>query len=321
MGQIVGRFAPTPSGYLHLGNLFSSLLAWLSAKSQGGIVILRNEDLDRERSRKEFVLQAQRDLERLGLFWDQGRDRQGPHAPYDQSLRSEFYKTQLEKLEAQELVYPCFCTRAQLHAASAPHATDGEPVYAGTCRNLTSEEVVQRQKTRSPALRLRVPEETIRFTDLHYGPQEQYLPTQCGDFILRRSDGVYAYQLAVVADDAAMGVTQVVRGSDLLSSTPRQILLYRLLGYATPEFAHTPLLLAPGGRRLSKRDGDQSLSGLLAKGLTPEDVVGRLAFLAGLLPKPEPVTPEDLLPLFSWEKVPRQDVVIPEGLFEKHPIY
>lgn len=321
MGQIVGRFAPTPSGYLHLGNLFSSLLAWLSAKSQGGIVILRNEDLDRERSRKEFVLQAQRDLERLGLFWDQGGDRQGPHAPYDQSLRFEFYKTQLEKLEAQKLVYPCFCTRAQLHAASAPHATDGEPVYAGTCRNLTPEEVAKRQKTRSPALRLRVPEKTIRFTDLHYGPQEQYLPTQCGDFILRRSDGVYAYQLAVVADDAAMGVTQVVRGSDLLSSTPRQILLYRLLGYAPPEFAHTPLLLAPGGRRLSKRDGDQSLSGLLAKGLTPEDVVGRLAFLAGLLPRPEPVTPEDLLPLFSWEKVPRQDVVIPEGLFKKHPIY
>lgn len=315
MEQVVGRFAPTPSGYLHLGNLFSSLLAWLSAKSQGGKILLRNEDLDLERSRQVFVLQAQRDLERLGLFWDEGGDKGGPHEPYDQSRRFDFYQSQLEKLETQRLVYPCFCTRAQLHAASAPHASDGELLYAGTCRNLTPAQVAQQSQTRFPALRLRVPEETISFVDLHYGPQQQYLPTGCGDFILRRSDGVYAYQLAVVADDAAMGVTEVVRGSDLLSSTPRQILLYRLLGFSPPQFAHTPLLLAPGGRRLSKRDGDQSLSGLLAKGLTPQDVVGRLAFLAELLPEPQPATPQQLLPLFSWEKVPREDVVIPEGLF------
>lgn len=315
MEQVVGRFAPTPSGYLHLGNLFSSLLAWLSAKSQGGKILLRNEDLDLERSRQVYVLQAQRDLESLGLFWDEGGDKGGPHEPYDQSRRFDFYQSQLEKLETQRLVYPCFCTRAQLHAASAPHASDGELLYAGTCRNLTPEQVAQQSQTRSPALRLQVPEETISFVDLHYGPQQQYLPTGCGDFILRRSDGVYAYQLAVVADDAAMGVTEVVRGSDLLSSTPRQILLYRLLGFSPPQFAHTPLLLAPGGRRLSKRDGDQSLSGLLAKGLTPQDVVGRLAFLAGLLPEPQPATPQQLLPLFSWEKVPREDVVIPEGLF------
>lgn len=315
MEQVVGRFAPTPSGYLHLGNLFTSLLAWLSAKSQGGKILLRNEDLDLERSRQVYVLQAQRDLECLGLFWDEGGDKGGPHEPYDQSRRFDFYQSQLEKLETQRLVYPCFCTRAQLHAASAPHASDGELLYAGTCRNLTPEQVAQQSQTRSPALRLRVPEENISFLDLHYGPQQQYLPTGCGDFILRRSDGVYAYQLAVVADDAAMGVTEVVRGSDLLSSTPRQILLYRLLGFSPPQFAHTPLLLAPGGRRLSKRDGDQSLSGLLAKGLTPQDVVGRLAFLAGLLPEPQPATPQQLLPLFSWEKVPREDVVIPEGLF------
>lgn len=315
MAQVVGRFAPTPSGQLHLGNLFCSLIAWLAAKSQGGKILLRNEDLDVERSRPEYALQAQRDLEALGLFWDEGGDRSGPHAPYDQSQRFPFYRTQLERLESQGLVYPCFCSRAQLHAASAPHASDGETIYAGTCRGLSPQEVEERSKTRAPALRLQVPEETIAFTDLHYGPQQQYLPTGCGDFILRRSDGVYAYQLAVVADDGSMGVTQVVRGRDLLSSTPRQILLYRLLGWPVPEFGHTPLLLAPGGRRLSKRDGDQCLSGLLEKGLTPRDVVGRLAFLAGLVEEPCPITPEELLPRFSWDKLPQEDVVVPAGLF------
>ena len=315
MAQVVGRFAPTPSGQLHLGNLFCSLIAWLAAKSQGGKILLRNEDLDVERSRREYALQAQRDLEALGLFWDEGGDRSGPHAPYDQSQRFPFYRTQLERLENQGLVYPCFCSRAQLHAASAPHASDGETIYAGTCRGLSPQEVAERSKTRAPALRLQVPEETIAFTDLHYGPQQQYLPTGCGDFILRRSDGVYAYQLAVVADDGAMGVTQVVRGRDLLSSTPRQILLYRLLGWPVPEFGHTPLLLAPGGRRLSKRDGDQCLSGLLEKGLTPRDVVGRLAFLAGLVEEPCPITPEELLPRFSWDKLPQENVVVPAGLF------
>ena len=315
MAQVVGRFAPTPSGQLHLGNLFCSLIAWLAAKSQGGKILLRNEDLDVERSRPEYALQAQRDLEALGLFWDEGGDLSGPHAPYDQSQRFPFYRTQLEHLENQGLVYPCFCSRAQLHAASAPHASDGETIYAGTCRGLSPQEVAERSKTRAPALRLQVPEETIAFTDLHYGPQQQYLPTGCGDFILRRSDGVYAYQLAVVADDGAMGVTQVVRGRDLLSSTPRQILLYRLLGWPVPEFGHTPLLLAPGGRRLSKRDGDQCLSGLLEKGLTPRDVVGRLAFLAGLVEEPCPITPEELLPRFSWDKLPQEDVVVPAGLF------
>lgn len=313
--QVVGRFAPTPSGQLHLGNLFCSLIAWLAAKSQGGKILLRSEDLDAERSRPEYALQAQRDLEALGLFWDEGGDRSGPHAPYDQSQRFPFYRTQLERLESQRLVYPCFCSRAQLHAASAPHASDGETIYAGTCRGLSPQEAAEQSKTRAPALRLRVPEETIAFTDLHYGPQQQYLPTGCGDFILRRSDGVYAYQLAVVADDGAMGVTQVVRGRDLLPSTPRQILLYRLLGWPVPEFGHTPLLLAPGGRRLSKRDGDQCLSGLLEKGLTPRDVVGRLAFLAGLVEEPAPATPEELLPRFSWDKLPQEDVVVPAGLF------
>lgn len=309
MAPVVGRFAPTPSGYLHLGNLFCSLIAWLSAKSQGGEILFRSEDLDPDRSRSTYALQAQRDLEALGLFWDREESCQ--------SQRFDFYKSQLRRLEDRGLVYPCFCSRAQLHAASAPHASDGEPLYAGTCRSLTPAQIAEKSRTRSPALRLRVPEETIAFEDLHYGPQSQYLPVDCGDFILRRSDGVYAYQLAVVADDGDMGVTQVVRGRDLLSSTPRQILLYRLLGYPEPEFGHTPLLVSSDGRRLSKRDGDTSLAGILGRGYSPRDVVGALACLAGLLPEPAPAAPEELLPLFAWEKLPREDIPLPPGLFGK----
>ena len=309
MAPVVGRFAPTPSGYLHLGNLFCSLIAWLSAKSQGGEILFRSEDLDPDRSRSAYALQAQRDLEALGLFWDREESCQ--------SRRFDFYKSQLRRLEDRGLVYPCFCSRAQLHAASAPHASDGEPLYAGTCRSLTPAQIAEKSRTRSPALRLRVPEETIAFEDLHYGPQSQYLPTGCGDFILRRSDGVYAYQLAVVADDGDMGVTQVVRGRDLLSSTPRQILLYQLLGYPEPEFGHTPLLVSSDGRRLSKRDGDTSLAGILGRGYSPRDVVGALACLAGLLPEPAPAAPEELLPLFAWEKLPREDIPLPPGLFGK----
>lgn len=310
---ITGRFAPTPSGRLHLGNLFCSLLAWLSAKSQGGEVILRIEDLDTERTSPEQAAQAERDLLFLGLSWDRGGFAGGRE--YFQSARSGFYQELLERLQALGLVYPCFCSRAELHAASAPHASDGEVIYSGRCRGLGADEVKRLSESRSPALRLRVPAEGIAFSDLHYGAFSQELETECGDFILRRSDGVFAYQLAVVGDDAAMGVTQVVRGRDLLSSTPRQILLYRLLGFPVPEFAHTPLLLASDGRRLSKRDRDVSLDALKERGLSPEEITGRLAYLAGLLDRPEAASPRELIPVFSWEKVPKEDILLPEGLF------
>lgn len=312
---VTGRFAPTPSGRMHLGNLFCSLLAWLAAKKEGGRVVLRMEDLDQLRTSSVYAAQAEADLKFLGLFWDEGGSLGGPHAPYDQGSRSPYYQELLERLEALGLVYPCFCSRAELHAANAPHASDGEVVYAGTCRGLTVAEVAEKSRKRPPALRLRVPEETIAFVDGHYGLVEQDLATECGDFILRRSDGVFAYQLAVVADDAAMGVTQVVRGRDLLSSAPRQLYLYRLLGFPEPAFAHAPLLLAPDGRRLSKRDRDVSLEALEEKGLTGSEIVGRLAFLAGLLDRPEAAQPQDLLPVFAWDKVPREDVCLPQGLF------
>lgn len=310
---VLGRFAPTPSGRLHLGNLFCSLIAWLSAKAKGGEVLLRIEDLDRERCQTDYVLQAERDMEFLGLSWEQGGSRGGPE--YFQGNRAGYYQGLLDRLTEAGTVYPCFCSRAELHAADAPHASDGEPVYSGKCRLLSQEERERKFRERSPALRLQVPKRTITFTDGHYGPYSQDLETECGDFILRRSDGVFAYQLAVVGDDAAMSVTEVVRGRDLLSSTPRQLLLYELLGLPAPAFFHVPLLLGPDGKRLSKRDRDDSLDALRDRGLSAEDILGRLAFLAGLIDRPEPASALELIPAFSWEKVPKEDILLPEGLF------
>lgn len=316
MRKSVGRFAPSPSGRMHLGNLLCALLAWLSAKKEGGRVILRMEDLDTGRCRRGYADRIERDLAWLGLSYDEGSGVGGPHGPYDQSQRTGLYVAALKELKDQGLVYPCFCTRAELHAASAPHREDGLTVYPGTCRGLTGKQVrwKMRETGRKPALRLRVPEETITFTDGHLGEFRENLPLECGDFLLRRSDGLFAYQLAVVVDDAAMGVTQVVRGSDLLSSTPRQLLLYRLLGWRPPEFYHIPLLLGPDGRRLSKRDGTWAIETLETR-FRPEEVIGKLAYLAGLNPSAGPRTPESLLPDFAWDRVPGKDVLLPPDLF------
>lgn len=311
----VGRFAPSPSGRLHLGNLACSLLAWLSAKRQGGRIVLRIEDLDAERCPRRYADQLEEDLAWLGLVWDEGGSRGGPHPPYYQSECGGIYAESYRKLEAMGLVYPCFCSRSQLHAASAPHTSDGNVIYPGTCRGLTAAEIAEKRKKKAPAYRLMVPDEDVTFTDGCMGVHTENLLHDCGDFYLRRADGVFAYQLAVVVDDARMGVTEVVRGADLLSSTARQLYLYRLLGLPAPHFAHCPLLLASDGRRLSKRDGDQSLENLRAR-YTAEDIVGRLAYAYGLQEELAPRTPESLIKDFSWEKVPKADICLPEGLFE-----
>lgn len=308
----VGRFAPSPSGRIHLGNLLCCLLAWLSARQKGGKVVLRIEDLDTARCKRPYAEQMIEDLCWLGLTWDEGPGVGGPDGPYYQSERTALYEQALEKLERMGLVYPCYCTRAELHAASAPHRSDGQAVYPGTCRHLTAAE--REKKTRAPATRLMVPDETWSFTDGHMGHYGENLLHECGDFLLRRSDGMFAYQLAVVVDDAAMGVTEVVRGSDLLSSTPRQLYLYDLLGLKAPEFYHFPLLLDAQGRRLSKRNADAGLDELRGK-LTPEEILGRLAFLGGFNPGAEAKSAQQLLADFDWAKVPREDVCIPEGLF------
>ena len=284
---------------MHLGNLWSCLLAWLAARSVSGEMVLRLEDLDPDRCRREYCDQVMRDLEWLGLDWD--------NTPVYQSQRTEIYAQAFRELEGQGLIYPCFCTRAERLAASAPHRSDGVAVYDGRCANLTVQERRELSQTRHPAWRVRVPEQEITFTDLLQGGFGENLARDCGDFILRRSDGVYAYQLAVVVDDALMGVTQVVRGSDLLSSVPRQLWLQDRLGLPYPEYGHLPLLLAPDGRRLAKRDRDQELGQLQDRYAAPE-LVGLLAHAARLIDRPEAISPRELIPLFSWDKLPKQDI-------------
>lgn len=297
---MTGRFAPSPSGRMHMGNLWSCLLAWLSARSAGGGMVLRLEDLDPDRCRPAYCDQVMRDLEWMGLDWD--------GAPVYQSKRTELYRAAFQTLEEQGLIYPCFCTRAERLAASAPHRSDGTAVYDGRCARLSPSQREELSRSRRPAWRVRAPDREIAFTDLLQGGFEENLARDCGDFILRRSDGVYAYQLAVVVDDGDMGVTQVVRGSDLLSSTPRQLWLQEQLALPHPEYGHLPLLLAPDGRRLAKRDRDLELGQLQAQ-LTAPELVGRLAFAANLIDRPQAITPRELIPLFSWEKLPREDLV------------
>lgn len=313
-GKVVGRFAPTPSGRMHLGNVLSSLLAWLSAKSRGGEIVLRMENLDSCTRIGPWADLLMEDLDWLGLGWDRGpfyqNDDQGPYADA------------IAALDGMELLYPCFCSRSELHAATAPHASDGTPIYDGRCRGLSAIEVEEKSRSRPPATRLVVPGEddpagTIAFRDLVRGPQVQNLARECGDFLVRRSDGVFAYQLAVVVDDARMGVTEVVRGGDLLSSTPRQIYLQELLGYGHPEYAHVPMLMAPDGRRLSKRERDCGMDELRERFGVPENLVGFLACKVGLMDGFQPISAEELAREFSWDKVARASecIVVEEGFF------
>lgn len=301
---------------MHLGNVFAALVAWLSARAEGGSVVLRIEDLDPRAQRPGVAETLMRDLEWLGLNWDEG--------PYWQSERGDVYAEALARLEERGLLYPCFCTRADLRAASAPHASDGALVYPGTCRGLSEEEVARRSAERSPSLRLRVPDAddpagTVEFRDLAYGPHREVLARDCGDFLVRRSDGVVAYQLAVVVDDALMSVTQVVRGHDLLPSCARQTYLARLLGWEPPQYGHVPLLVAPDGRRLAKRDRDLDLGALRERGVRPERIVGALAAAAGIAEPGCEASPEDLVGGFSWEEIAArpEDVVVGEDFLDR----
>lgn len=292
---VVGRFAPSPTGRMHAGNVFAALTAWLVAKSQGGRIVLRIEDLDAERSKPVYIDAVQRDFEALGLTWDEG--------PYFQHDRTEAYRAAYDELRERGLVYPCFCTRADLHAASAPHRGE-KPVYPGTCRHLGDGERAVRAQQRMPAQRLIVPDREVAFVDQVQRSYAQNLVADCGDFLVQRSDGAFAYQLAVVVDDAAQGVTSVVRGVDLLCSTPQQLYLQELLGLPHPVYAHIPLLVAERDRRLSKRDRDAALDALLARFKTPEAVIGHIAGITGLAPTCDPATPEELLATFDLAALP-----------------
>lgn len=307
-----GRFAPSPSGEMHLGNAWTALLAWLQVRSCGGCMVLRIEDLDPDRSKPHYVESLLRDLHWLGLDWDEGPDKGGPYASYCQGARRHMYERALQVLKNSGLLYPCYCSRAELRqVAQAPHAGEGTGRYPGTCRHLTlREQEIKRREGRKPSLRLAVPEVDIEFDDLCYGTVHQALAREVGDFIVRRADGVYAYQLAVVVDDAAMRISHVLRGADLLDSTPRQLLLYKLLQLPAPVFTHVPLFMGEDGQRLSKRHGDVSLGKLRAKGVRAEAIVGYLAHKAGLLPYWEPVTCSELIDGFDLGKLPRSSIVV-----------
>ena len=304
--EVRGRFAPTPSGRMHLGNLLAALLAWLDVRAAGGKLVLRIEDLDIQRTSEAFARQLMDDLRWLGLDWDEG----GLEPAYMQSRRTAYYEAAFHVLEEKGLIYPCYCTRTERMAASAPHRDDGAVVYSGKCFHLTAAERESLERSgRRPAWRVRCPGLDITLQDGNCGTYTENLARDCGDFIVRRSDGVFAYQLAVVVDDGLMGVNHVVRGRDLLCSAPRQAWLHRVLGYEPPDFFHTPLLLAPDGRRLAKRDRDLDM-GALRERYAPEELVGLLAWYAGLLESREKVTAKELVHQFTWAKVTKSDVTV-----------
>ena len=288
----VGRFAPTPSGRMHLGNVFAALIAWLSVRSRDGEMVLRMEDLDTQRTSGEYAEQLRQDLHWLGLDYD----RETP----PQSQRSAVYDRYFDRLRELGLLYPCYCPRSQLHSVNAPHLSDGTYVYPGTCRGLTEQQ--RAAMNRAPAWRVIVPDRQWQFTDLVQGEYRLNLAQECGDMVVRRADGVYVYQLAVTVDDGEAGVTEVVRGMDLLSSAPRQMYLQELFGFSHPEYGHVPMLLAPDGRRLSKRDRDLDL-GQLQKWVRPETVIGTLAYSAGLIDQQVPISARELAREFHWEKL------------------
>jgi glutamyl-tRNA synthetase len=274
-----GRLAPSPTGFLHVGHARTFWTAQERAVAAGGILVLRNEDLDPARSRAEFVTAMMEDLRWLGFKWQEGPDCGGPFAPYSQSERGTFYREAFEKLKAKGAVYPCRCSRQDvLRALQAPHAGEEEPIYPGTCRPKSSlgDTAAVIKKAGRPALlnwRLQVPDgEAIEFLDGCCGTQRFVAGKDFGDFVVWRHDGVPSYQLAVVVDDAAMQITEVVRGADLLVSTARQLLLYRALGLERPAFFHCPLMTNKRGQRLAKRDAALSLRALRGEGFSPEAI-------------------------------------------------
>ncbi len=304
-----GRYAPSPTGEMHLGNAWTALLAWLHARSHGGRFVLRMEDLDPDRSRPVYEAQLIHDLRWLGLDWDEGPDVGGGYGPYRQSERFSLYRQALDMLRQDGRLYACRCTRAQL-SAGAPHPGEQGRPYSGACRTLGLP-LDGRQ-----ALRVVVRPGVYGFEDEARGWFEQDVAAVVGDFAVQRADGVPAYQLAVVVDDAAMAVTHVVRGDDLLDSTPRQLFLYEALRLRAPRFLHLPLLVDPEGRRLSKRQRDLSIAALRSAGVPAERIIGYLAWKARLLEAWRPVAPQALVAAFSVARLPLAPVVVRETAAE-----
>jgi glutamyl-tRNA synthetase len=300
IGLVRGRFAPSPTGPLHLGNLRTALLAWLMARSSGGEFIVRMEDLDTATASRVHETDQLGALRSIGLDWD--------GEVVKQSDRFALYREAIDRLIDQGLVYECYCSRREIRLATeAPHGPDPDGRYPGTCRTLTDgQRLALRDAGRRPALRLLSDGSEESFDDRFCGPTTG----RVDDLVLQRNDGVAAYNLAVVIDDAAQGVTEVVRGDDLATSTPRQIMLHRLLDLPIPRYAHVPLVLAPDGSRLAKRHGAVTLADLAERGDSPGDVCARLAASIGIDTDGDAVTAGDLLDRFDPDRIPRAPWVL-----------
>lgn len=303
-GNNTGRYAPSPSGVMHLGNLAACLLAWLDIRKLGGRLIFRMEDLDPERSSAEFAQNIASALTRLGLNWDEGY----PDAGYSQGERTALYEDVFGQLLKKDMLYPCYCSRSERLAASAPHPGEQRNAPGCKCRHFSAAQRRELEAAgRRPAWKIKVPDKTISFTDGHYGSFSENL-AESGDFIIKRSDGVFAYQLAVSFDDMDMGIDRVVRGRDLLSSTARQIWLISELGGTAPQYCHAPLLVTDGSRKLSKRFGDLNTDALLER-YSPEELLGYIAGLLGISDG-SAESAGSLLERFSWDSVAKDDIII-----------
>ena len=302
------RFAPSPTGDLHVGGAWTALASWALARASGGATVLRVEDIDTPRVVPGSAARIAEDLAWLGFDWDEGPDAGGSHAAYTQSERAGLYDKRLAELAAAGLTYPCDCSRAEIsRVASAPHAGE-EIIYPGTCRDAPR----RREMKRPPAIRLRVPDDAlVSFDDLARGRVEEHVGASVGDFVLRRGDGVYAYQLVVAIDDAEMQISNVVRADDLLASTARQVLLMQLLGTPrdrVPAYLHLPMVVAADGERLAKRAGSATIRSLRERGLAPAEITGALALGLGLVTTAGALGPRDvaeaLAPPSTWRRTP-----------------
>ncbi len=314
---VVGRLAPSPTGAQHVGNARTYLLTWLAVRSVDGRLILRIEDIDSPRVKAGAAQQAIDDLRWLGLDWDEGPDIGGPNGPYVQTERRELYASALARLQVAEHVYPCTCSRSDIAAsASAPHIEQEGPVYPGICAGRMAADV-DSIREQSFAWRFRTSDKCREFTDLIALGQRCDMRRELGDFVVARSDASPAYQLAVVVDDHAMGITTVIRGDDLLPSTFRQLELYDVLGWSPPQFGHVPLVVGPDGRRLAKRHGDTRLSTLRRQGVSAEQLTGLLAWSCGLRPTRELVTARELLCDFDFDHINREAFVFEESMLRR----